>query len=79
MTPTTQHESSIDVTGLPEEAVRAVEAVVALLRGREGTGRTAPPSYEEWSRALRAWAADHPRLDTLAEDDRESIYAGRGE
>jgi predicted DNA-binding antitoxin AbrB/MazE fold protein len=41
-----------------------------------------PPGFttpEEWVRALREWAASHPRVDHFADDSRESIYAGRGE
>ncbi len=34
---------------------------------------------DEWSRALRTWAASHPVSTVLADDSRESIYAGRGE
>ncbi len=71
---------SIDVTGLPDEAVRAVELLVAQLRGQqrppaERGGMGSFPSYEEWSKALREWAESHPRRDTLADDSRETIYA----
>lgn len=38
---------------------------------------TATP--EEWSRALRAWAASHPVSTVIADDSRESIYEERGE
>jgi len=34
---------------------------------------------DEWSRALRTWAASHPVSPVLADDSRESLYAGRGE
>ena len=40
-----------------------------------------PPEYAsriEWSKALREWAASHPRVDHFVDDSRESIYAGRG-
>ena len=33
---------------------------------------------EEWVRALREWAANHPVLPA-ADDSRETIYRGRGE
>ncbi len=36
-------------------------------------------TLEEWSHELRAWAASHPASDVIADDSRESIYAGRGE
>ena len=34
---------------------------------------------DEWARTLRAWAASHPVSTVIADDSRESIYAGRGE
>lgn len=37
------------------------------------------PSTAEWSRRFRAWAASHSTSTPLADDSRESIYAGRGE
>lgn len=33
----------------------------------------------DWSRALRAWAASHPVSTVVADDSREHIYEGRGE
>lgn len=35
---------TIDVTGLPPEAVRAVESLVGILRAKSPTPPTAPPS-----------------------------------
>jgi hypothetical protein len=69
---------TIDVSGLPEEAICAVESIVSLLRAK---GQAPPPfrSVEEWSQTLHAWAASHPRLDRVADDSRDSIYEGRGE
>jgi hypothetical protein len=70
----------IDVTGLPEEAIRAVQSVVSLLRGQPGTeGPLTFSSRQEWAKAIREWAESHPRIDKPADDSRESIYAGRGE
>jgi hypothetical protein len=40
---------------------------------------TATMPVEEWVAAWRAWAASHEASPQLADDDRESIYAGRGE
>jgi hypothetical protein len=34
---------------------------------------------DEWSRALRAWAASHPVRTVIADDSRESVYEGCGE
>lgn len=36
-------------------------------------------SAENWEKEWRAWAASHKTLPYEAEDDRDSIYAGRGE
>jgi hypothetical protein len=69
---------SIDVTGLPEEAIRAVELLVSLLRGQQQDrlgGTTQFSSREEWARATEQWAEGHPKRDTLADDSREAIYA----
>jgi len=77
--PRQQLKREIDVTGLPEEAIRAVQSVVSLLRGHLGTGGPAFSSREEWARAIKEWAESHPRIDKPADDSRESIYAGRGE
>lgn len=35
--------------------------------------------YDQWSARLHAWAAGFPTLPQVADDSRESIYAGRGE
>ncbi|MBI1915455.1 MAG: hypothetical protein HYS12_12070 [Planctomycetes bacterium] len=81
MAHTEQHVTqSIDVTGLPEEAVRAVEALVSLLRGQTPfQGGSSFSSREEWMKAIREWAASHKPEGTSADWSRESIYAGRGE
>lgn len=54
---------------------------------KDANGATAPiappdsaaESSEAWISMLRAWAASHATLPTVADDSRESIYAGRGE
>lgn len=68
----------VDVTGLPEEAVLAVEALVTTLR-QQATPSTAHPSYEEWSQAFREWVGSHMAVSTSVDWSRDSIYAGRGE
>lgn len=76
MGPTAHEQRSIDVTGLPDEAVRAVERYVAQLRGQQVPVVPAPfSSHAEWARAVREWAESHPKRDTLADDSREAIYA----
>src|SRR5262249_43424162 len=74
-----QPRRAIDVTGLPEEAIRAVESLVSLLRPCPGPGGPAFSSPEEWAKAIRAWAESHKPPGTSADWSRESIYAGRGE
>jgi hypothetical protein len=76
MEPAPHEHRFVDVTGLPEEAVRAVEQYVAQLRGQPAPVVPAPfSSPAEWARAVREWAESHPRRDTLADDSRETIYA----
>lgn len=76
--PKLEHRT-IDVTGLPDEAIRAVELLVSHLRGHQQQerlgGTTQFSSREEWARATEQWAEGHPKRDTLADDSREAIYA----
>jgi hypothetical protein len=69
---------SVDVTGLPDDAVRAVETHVAALRMQSKPARQFR-SHEEWSRAFHEWVNSHPKRDTIADWSRESIYAGLGQ
>ena len=55
------------------------EVVEAKLAALEASGNGGGMSAEQWSKEWHAWAASHPQLDTIADDDRGSIYAGRGE
>jgi hypothetical protein len=73
----TQHTRSIDVGGLSEEAIKAVESFVARPRSQPAGlgGTTRFPSYEEWSKALKEWVESHSKRETLADDSREGIYA----
>jgi hypothetical protein len=52
---------SIDVSGLPQEAVQVVEALVSLLRGQPTLpgGAASSSSREEWIKAIREWASSH--------------------
>lgn len=60
---------------------------IAEENARDANGTAAPvvlpvstaESSESWCSAWRAWAASHATLPTVADDSRESIYAGRGE
>ena len=79
---------TIDVTGLSPDAIRAVEVLVGILREKatpvgepHSPTRPGPPEEtpEQWVARFRAWCESHPKRDVLIDDDRESIYAGRGE
>jgi hypothetical protein len=77
-TTATQPQQTLDVTGLPDETIRALESLVTALRG-QGLARATYPSHEEWSRAFQEWVQSHLALESIADDSRESIYSGRGE
>lgn len=76
-----QTPRTIDLTGLPEEAVRAVEALVKHFRQQYPRlgGTTQFASREEWIAAITAWAKSHPPLENRVDISRESFYEGRGE
>ena len=45
----------------------------------EGDGRTLEMNASEWVKEFRTWVASHNDIEAVADDSRESIYAGRGE
>jgi hypothetical protein len=59
---------------LAEKTVRLLQQTVGQ---SPSIGRAV--SAESWETELRTWAASHKTLPSVADDDRESIYAGRGE
>ncbi len=63
------------------EQISVTEVAVQLLHQAVGdTPSTAPAlSPEEWIREFRSWVDSHKPLPYVADDDRDSIYAGRGE
>ena len=77
---------TIDVTGLPPDAIRAVEVLVSLLRAKAEPETTPAPSLrlpngpgplgdpEEWVKWWYAWCDSHPKRDIEIDDDRGSIY-----
>jgi hypothetical protein len=76
-----QVTSSIDLTGLPEDAVRAVQSLVSVLR-EHATRQPAIPGFasrDEWVKAIREWAGNHTAKGSEADWSRESIYAHRDE
>jgi predicted transcriptional regulator len=61
---------------------QTLEAYLERIAEETAKYSTPPPpqlSAEQWIAELRAWAASHPPLPTIADDSRESIYEGRGE
>lgn len=78
---TRQATRSIDLTGLPEEAVRAVESLVSVLR-EHATRQPAIPQFasrDEWVKAIREWSSSHTPKRSEADWSRESIYADQDE
>lgn len=78
---------TIDVTGLPPDAIRALQDQVDAYRAPPPapqpdapkpfwTGPVPPQSSPEWVDWLYAWAASHPKREGPVEidDDRGSIY-----
>ncbi len=64
------------INELLEEILDERECVT---RQREEVTENASVPADEWSRMLRSWAVAHPVSSVVADDSRESIYAGRGE
>jgi len=50
-----------------------------VLRSKKNERSSNRRDPEGWSKALRAWAASHPRRAIDIDDSRDFIYAGRGE
>ena len=63
------------------EHLPVVEKTVQLLQQAVGQqpSTSQAVSAEDWEMAWRAWAASHKPLPYEADDDWESICAGRGE
>jgi hypothetical protein len=84
--PTTRQ--SIDLTGLPEEVVRAVQSLVGFLKMQTRPAGAAPASFSssgewrsrfnEWMREVTARSGRYPP-GFVVDDRRETIYEGRGE
>ena len=73
---------SIDVTGLPDEAVATVQHLVSELVKRSTPQSGLPAQFasrEEWQRAVREWTSSHATAEALVDWSRESAYAGCGE
>jgi hypothetical protein len=75
---------SLDVTGLPTPVADELRRLVETLRDNMGQASSpATTSVEEPPdvsvRRLQAWVDAHPVRAITIDDDRESLYSGRGE
>lgn len=70
---------AIDVSGLSTDAIHQVKSLVDTLRSREDGQKPNQRDPEEWSAALRKWAASHSVREIVIDDSRDTIYGGRGE
>ncbi len=62
-----------------EYVLGVVEEDLAMTEPTPSLHTDASLEADQWLKEFRAWVASHPRLDYLADDSRDSIYAGRGE
>ena len=62
-----------------EYVLQVVEEDLAATEPAPAIEAAAPGKADPWVAEFRAWVASHPRLDYVADDSRDSIYAGRGE
>lgn len=63
---------------VPSVVAEAIEEKLAIY-GSDGETDSRKLSPEQWIAELRGWAAGHATLTRVADDSRDSIYAGRGE
>jgi hypothetical protein len=76
--------TSLDLSGLPDSVAAELRNLVATLRasfppGRDPKNVPIDPTSAEWARRLQEWVESHPPCKHQVDDDRETIYAGRGE
>ncbi len=69
-----QQLAAMEQISVPEKTVQLLQQAVG---DKPSTGPTL--SAEERVREWRAWVASHKPLHHDVDDDRDSIYAGRGE
>jgi hypothetical protein len=75
---------TIDVTGLSDNAVETIEAIVGVLQQNpasapaQSSGEAWTARFEDWMREVAQRANRYPEGFTL-DDSRESIYSGRDE
>jgi hypothetical protein len=58
-----------------------LEEYLAWLAEQAVAADSMPPTatVDSWEKEWRTWASSHESLPARADDDREGIYAGRGE
>jgi hypothetical protein len=69
----------IDVTGLPDEDVEVIEALVGVLKSRAGSRGGVGPDFSARADDLLAWMKTLPRGNPNFDDGREAIYDRVGE
>jgi hypothetical protein len=78
-----ERKQTVDVMGLSEEAVRAVESFISALRRQAASTPAVSPDewaklFDTWMREVAARAGQYPP-GFVVDDSRETIYEGRGE
>jgi hypothetical protein len=69
-----QQLAAMEQISVNEKTVRLLQLAVG---DKPSTGPALSP--EEWEKEFRSWVASHKPLPYVADDDRDSIYTGRGE
>jgi hypothetical protein len=80
----TSPPQSLDLTGLPAPVVEQLQRLVQAMRENLPTPQPSAPSesresIESWLARFRELVASQRPAPVIVDDDRESIYAGRGE
>ena len=73
--------NTVDLSGLPEPVVHDIQQLVESIRQtlERSAEISAPPGPGDKLALLEAWLKSHPISPVIADDSRESIYAGRSE
>ena len=74
-----RERAAADGKDVAEYVLSVVEEDLAMTGPAPSLVSDSPQQKDQWEKALDAWAAGHPRLDTMADDSRDSIYEGCGE
>ncbi|WP_197529190.1 hypothetical protein [Aeoliella mucimassa] len=74
-----QYIEQLVASGIFRTRDEAMNEAIDLLRHRIESQDTDSEAYESWSARFEEWLAGHGDIEAVAEDDREGIYAGRGE